>query len=73
LSEYRPSDFKLIRGRQIGGMVDTRIAEQLVNLAKTRGTSLAIEYRRATREYVEREALKAKVAGLKYEVQGETA
>jgi hypothetical protein len=59
VSEYLPSDFKLVKGRQIGGTVDLRVIEQLAKIAKTRRTNMAIEYRRATREYVEREASKA--------------
>ena len=61
MSEYRPSDFKRKNNsRQLGTMVDTHLADQLSELTKTRGTSISVELRRATREYVERELQKAK-------------
>jgi hypothetical protein len=61
VSDYRPSDFKRKNdSKQLGAMVDTHLADQLSELTKTRGTSISVELRRATREYLERELPKAK-------------
>jgi hypothetical protein len=61
VSDYRPSDFKQKNSsRQLGTMVDTHLADQLAEITAARGTSLSVELRRATREYVERELLKVK-------------
>ena len=61
MSDYRPSDFKRKNNsRQLGTMVDTHLADQLSELTKTRGTSISVELRCATREYLERELPKAK-------------
>jgi hypothetical protein len=60
VSEYRPCDFKQNKGRPVSALVDTRILTSLSEITATRGTSMAVELRRATREYVERELPKAK-------------
>lgn len=61
MSDYRPSDFKRKnKNRQLGTMVDTHLADQLSELIETRGTSISVELRRATREYLERELPKLK-------------
>lgn len=60
MSDYQPSDFKHVNGRPVGALVDTRVVDQLAEIAKTRGTSLSVEVRRMAREYAERELPKLK-------------
>lgn len=56
MSDYRPSDFKLMNSvRPVGALMDTHAAKQLAELAKTRGTSMPAEIRRMAGEYFERE------------------
>jgi hypothetical protein len=61
VSDYRPSDFKQKNSvRQVGALLDTQAADQLAEIAKTRGTSMSVEVRRMAREYLEREVPKFK-------------
>ena len=61
MSEYQHIDFKRKNNRRLmGTLMDTNVADQLSELTKTRGTSISVELRRATREYLERELPKVK-------------
>jgi hypothetical protein len=62
VSDYRPSDFKQMNSvRPVGALLDTHAADKLAKIAQTRGTSMSLEVRRATREYLESELSKVKV------------
>ena len=47
---YFPSDFRRVKGRTVGAIVDHGYADKIAELSEVRGTSVSTEVRRAIRE-----------------------
>jgi hypothetical protein len=54
-SLYHPQDFRKIKGRPLGGVINQSVVDKIEKISKARETTISVEVRRALREYTDRE------------------